>query len=904
MASPQIADLPRWQRINALLQQALDLPPDQHERWLEQIAGQQTDVVPILRAMLTKHAVETDTFMNRPVAALWAQAVEATAVGDEPGHNIGPYQLLRELGRGGMGTVWLAQRTDGALQRQVAIKLPIFGWARGVAERLRQERDTLAALEHPNIARLYDAGVTAAGRPYLAMEFVDGVPIDVFAAERRLSLRERLALFLQVASAVTYAHGRLVVHRDLKPTNILVARNGDVRLLDFGAAKLLRDDQLQESALTREVGRALSPDYASPEQIHGESITVACDVYSLGIVLFELMTGMRPYKLKRHTTEALQTAIDGTDIPVASSAITGNPKLKRMLQGDLDNIVAKSLKKSPDQRYATVAAFADDVRRWLNHEPVSARRDSLTYRFGKFVRRNRVAVAAGGLTLVAIAVAGAITTAEMFEARKQRDEARLQAKHAESQQRFANMVMEQFGPNGRPLTRLEMLDRSVDVLEQQYSADPHFIAEALLPIADRYMQLGNIDKEMAVLLRAESIARQLADPLLLIDVNCTAVEPELDQGRMGNAERRMDEARRLLSANPKAPAKDKIDCIDAEAGLADARGDRVAAVARMQEAIALQEQTDRTDRTYRELLAHAQVMYLYAGRPNQAYESAEKLLQVLRETDPRNAEASANALHNQSVALSQMGEVKAAIDREREAVALSTGNDPNRPVLAAAAQLFGRLFTRINDSAEAEAWCERAVAAARAGGNVSHLIHDLGTLAEAQERAGHSEAASDSEAEAVHLLTKSSDPHERTVVARAQAEIALHRRNLSAARTAAAEMLDSLGYPDMEKARSAQATDILLLLASRIAFETGDLSSSERLAADALQIASSTARDPGHSATVGESRLMLARVQYAQGLPEKARESVRGAVNALSAGLSPEHPLTLQAAALEEKLKT
>jgi hypothetical protein len=243
MTSALMTDLPRWRRINALLEEVLALPQERHEAWLVSVAGQQQDVLPVLRALLARHAVETDAFMSRPAATLWSNAGDAGAIDDEPGHLIGPYQLMRPLGAGGMGTVWLAQRADASPQRLVAVKLPLRGWARGVAERLKQERDTLAGLEHPNIARLYDAGVTPAGRPYLAMEFVDGVPIDVFARERNLSVREKLALFRQVASAVAYAHGRLVVHRDLKPSNILVTRDGDVRLLDFGAAKLLCDDE-------------------------------------------------------------------------------------------------------------------------------------------------------------------------------------------------------------------------------------------------------------------------------------------------------------------------------------------------------------------------------------------------------------------------------------------------------------------------------------------------------------------------------------------------------------------------------------------------------------------------------------------------------------------------------------
>jgi serine/threonine-protein kinase len=897
-----MTDLPRWRRINALLEEALALPREQHEVWLVGVAAQQEDVLPVLRALLARHAVETDAFMSRPVTSLWPNGTDGSAVDDEPGQMIGPYQLIRPLGAGGMGTVWLAQRADASPQRLVAVKLPLRGWARGVAERLKHERDTLAGLEHPNIARLYDAGVTPTGRPYLAMEFVDGVPIDAFVRERKLSVREKLALFRQVANAVAYAHGRLIVHRDLKPTNILVTRDGDVRLLDFGAAKLLRDEEPQSSALTREMGRALSPDYASPEQIQGECITVGCDVYSLGIVLFELLTAQRPYKLKRHSTVALQAAIVGAEIPLASSMAGNDAKLRRELRGDLDNIVAKALKKSPQDRYATVNGFANDVRRWLRHEPVSAQRDSAAYRFNKFVRRNRVAVAAGTFMFAALAIAATVTTREMLEARKQRDEARLQTKHAQAQQRFSAMVMEQFGPGGRPLTREEMIDRSVDILEQQYKDDPHFIAEALVPIAIGYMDLDKTDKELTALRRAESIARRLGDSALLIDVDCYLVDAEIDKTELSDAEQRMKQANALLAGMPKPPLRGQIDCMHAEAALADARGDRHTAMNRIDAALALQEGVDRTDRTYRNLLTHAQILHLYAGRPKDAYALVEKSLRVLKDTDAQNSAAISATIHNEAIALNQMGEVKASMEREQEAIAITTGNDPSRPLSAPMAQVIARLYTRMNQPAEAEIWAERALSGTREGGFVGAQIVALGTLAEAHARAGHIDRGAPFAAEATRLLTADSDPRERVAAARARAVVALLRKDVPAARAAAADLLAALGYPDIQQVRASQTSDSQFLLASRIALLAGDLPLAQRLASDALQLSTDLARDPLQSANVGESRLLLAQVQYAQGNTDGARMSIQGASSALSAGLGSDHPLAIEATDFEAKL--
>jgi eukaryotic-like serine/threonine-protein kinase len=901
MNSLLAADLPRWRRINALLQEALALPQDQHEEWLAQQAGQQSDVLPTLRALLSRHAVETDDFMSRPVSSLWPKESDASALDDAPGHLIGPYELLRPLGAGGMGTVWLAQRADASPQRLIAVKLPLRGWARGVAERLKQERDTLAGLEHPNIARLYDAGITPGGRPYLAMEFVDGVPIDVYATQHKLSTREKLALFLQVSGAVAYAHGRLVVHRDLKPSNILVTGDGEARLLDFGAAKLLRDEETQSSALTREMGRALSPDYASPEQIQGETITVACDVYSLGIILFELLTGHRPYKLKRHSTAALQAAIVGAEVPLASAA-TKDHKLSRELRGDLDNIIAKALKKSAQDRYGTVSGLADDLRRWLNHEPVTAQRDSAGYRLGKFVRRNRVAFAAGVLTFTALAVAAGVTTTEMLEARKQRDEARMQAKRAQAQERFANLVMEQFGPGGRPLTREETIDRSRDILEQQYRDDPRFIAEALISIAVGYMDLDKTDKELSALRRAESIARYLGDSGLLVDVDCYLVDAELDKTNLAGAQERMKEARALLANTPKIPMRGRVDCMHAEATLADARGDRATAVDRIDAAIALQEKIDRTDRTYRNLLSHAQILHLYAGRPKESYALIQKTLRLLQETDAQNTAAISATTHNEAIALNQMGEVRHSMEREREAIAVTTGNDPSRPISAPMAQVLARLYTRMNQPTEGEEWAKRALAGTRDGGYVGAQIVALGTLAEAQARGGHIDQAVSTTAEVAHLMTEDSDPRERVAAARAQAVVALLRNDVKGAQAAAADLLGALGYPDKEKVRASQTSDSQLLLASRIALGTGDLSLASDLATDALELAGNLARDPQRSANVGEARLLLARVQQAQGKLADARISIRGAASALSAGLSPDHPLVAEAASLEATL--
>ena len=321
-------DAQTWSQLNRLLDDALDRAPAERTDWIESLAPEFDRLKPHLRDLLSRAGeIETHDFLNTlPRVVLSAAVVaEGPARLGNAGDVFGPYRLLRELGHGGMGTVWLAERTDGLIARQVALKLPHGNWRRaGLAERMARERGILATLDHRNIAKLFDAGVTPDGQPYLALEFVEGVSIDVYCATgdagEPLGLKARLQLFRQVADAVAYAHGKLVVHRDLKPANILVTRDGGARLLDFGIAKLLEDGEARETRLTEFSGRALTPDYASPEQINGEPLTVVSDVYSLGVILYELLTGARPYKLKRDSRGALEEAILRADAARPSEA--------------------------------------------------------------------------------------------------------------------------------------------------------------------------------------------------------------------------------------------------------------------------------------------------------------------------------------------------------------------------------------------------------------------------------------------------------------------------------------------------------------------------------------------------------------------------------------------------------
>jgi serine/threonine-protein kinase len=412
-----------WRRLSSLLDEALDLEDDARAAWVERLAKSEPELAPMMQKLLAAHEPhETIHILDSPPRPLHGQL--------RAGDRVGPYRLKRELGSGGMADVWLAERADGAFAREVALKLPrASGMRRGLAARFARERDILARLEQPHIARLYDAGVTDDGLAYMAMEYVAGEPITAWCDARRLNVTARLRLFAQVLDAVQYAHANLVIHRDLKPSNILVTTDGEVRLLDFGIAKLLHEESARETELTQLSGRALTPDYASPEQICGGVLTIVTDIYSLGVVLYELLSGQRPYRLKLQSAAQLEQAIVAIDPSRPSAVITDEAanarsatmrQLARSLAGDLDIIILKALDKAPAERYATVAELAADIARHLAGEAVRARPASWRNRAWKFVVRNQLAVGTAATVAIALFAAAGVS---LWQAQRARDQA-------------------------------------------------------------------------------------------------------------------------------------------------------------------------------------------------------------------------------------------------------------------------------------------------------------------------------------------------------------------------------------------------------------------------------------------------------------------------------------------------
>ncbi len=408
----------RRETVKALFAEALEQPAAARDAWLDEHSHEEA-VRAEVRSLLAAHAeAESGSLLDRPLFG------RSAAPASLSGRRVGPWRLGELLGEGGMGAVYRAERADGLYEREVALKLLRPGLPTAdLAGRLRAERQVLARLEHPGVARLYDGGVTEEGLPYLAMELVRGEPLTDFAEARALPLRDRVRLFVRVCEAVAYAHRALVVHRDLKPSNILAAEaeagaGGEprVKLLDFGIARLLDED---DGTATRTALGALTPAYAAPEQVRGEPITTATDVYALGVLLYELLAGRRPYDVAGKTPSEVERVVAEHEPPPPSTAAA--PGRAGALRGDLDQIVMKALAKEPERRYPSADALADDLRRWLGGLPVEARPATAAYRVGKFVRRHRVAAAAAALVALALVAATGVSLWQAGIAAAERD---------------------------------------------------------------------------------------------------------------------------------------------------------------------------------------------------------------------------------------------------------------------------------------------------------------------------------------------------------------------------------------------------------------------------------------------------------------------------------------------------
>jgi serine/threonine protein kinase len=490
----------QWAVIDRLLDEALALDPSARAAWLDRLAPEHQPLKATLRDLLDEHAgIETRAFLD----TLPKMSEPATDL--KAGDEVGPYRIIEKIGSGGQGSVWLAQRSDGQLKRKLALKLPQLARAEGLAARMERERDILGALDHPYIARLYDAGVDQRGRPFLALEYVEGVSLDRSCDEQRLDIRARVALFMKILEAVQYAHTALVVHRDLKPANVLVNAKGEPKLLDFGVSSLMEQAGADgEGEAEQTSTRAMTPRYASPEQMEGRRLGVGSDVYSLGVMLHETLSGCSPYAIKRGSVRDYEQAIlegavrapsrSAFDDAIALARDIAPGCLARQLQGDLDAIVLKALARDPRERYGSALALHEDLRRWMTGRAVQARPPSAWVSLRKFLVRNRWIAGGVSAAVTAVAVAGLVAVQQAKVAREE-------ARRANATRDFVMGIFNDANPalhGGRDVTVRELLSANEEKLIDRLDGDPALQADVLHSVAQVWDRFGDVGRVVEV----------------------------------------------------------------------------------------------------------------------------------------------------------------------------------------------------------------------------------------------------------------------------------------------------------------------------------------------------------------------------------------------------------------------
>lgn len=899
-------DKDRWNALSPLLDELLEADESARAARLAQLRLADDALADQVAALLARQsAMKRAEFLEGAAVP----AIEPTLAGQQ----VGSYTLDRLLGHGGMGVVWLAHRSDGRYEGQAAIKflsLALFG-PEGL-NRFKREGSVLARLTHPNIARLGDAGITPSGQPYLVLEYIEGEPIDRWCDIRALDVSARIRLFLQVLAAVEHAHGKLILHRDLKPSNILVTAEGQVKLLDFGIAKLLDDAPGTRAIteLTQAAGRALSPDYAAPEQVQGDDVTTATDVYSLGVLLYMLLTAHHPTSRATQTPlERLRATLETdptrpSEIVTQANVAIGEPANLRLrtraLRGDLDNILLKALRKSPTARYASVAALADDLQRFLNHEPVSARADGVAYHVGKFVRRHRVGVVTAAVVLIAAVIVAAVTTQQMIEARRQRDEAQYQSRRAESVSDFLHLLLRSDGGPDRPaLTLPERIDAGVKMLETQYRDDPRFAGQMLMDLTDRLSASSDNQQLLPLLQRAYDLGKQAGDSELMASVQCRIAQTYAAASVMDQARPHMAEAERLLAQVERPAITTRMECMLAQTLIEQGNDNLDAAAALMESAIQIIESTGNTHHPmYTTMLSYLSSI----DQQRNDIPAALALNQRALEAHERYGRANTNdyviVQQNRASMLSQAGEVRESLARRELINRRIREFEPEGLVSVIYTINYSALLVRMARPDEAKPGFEGVLDRARKAQNPAVLTRLLLATAESYIALGQWTQADAVLAEAAPLVD-GRVAGVRAALEMRRAQLSLGRRDLPLARQHIESALDLMGY---ETKKPDRALSKALIVAADIALQQGRAADAEKFASEALALGEKVARGPDTSADVGEALLRLAKAKVALDAPARARAMLARSVLCLSNGLGADHPLTHEARAALAKL--
>jgi serine/threonine protein kinase len=903
-----------WQAVTPYLDEALGMPETARAGWLSSLRKQNPALAGQLQILLEEHrALAEEGFLEKRPPLPSGAAARA-------GETVDAYTLLSPIGQGGMGSVWLAERCDGRFERQVAVKfLNIALVGRGGEARFKREGSILGRLSHPHIAELVDAGVSPSGQPYLVLENVDGTHIDQYCDQHTVDIEGRLRLFLDVLAAVAHAHSNLIVHRDIKPSNVLVRKDGQVKLLDFGIAKLLEGDgQLVAATITREGGGALTPEYAAPEQVSGGAVTTATDVYCLGVLLYFLLTGQHPAGRGVLSTADLIKAIVDVEPPRASSAVAQGEtdgkavaasaerratpwKLSRLLRGDLDTIIAKALKKTPQERYASVSAFSDDIRRYLARQPISARPDTLAYRAGKFVRRNRATVGMATLAFVVSVVGVLGTMIQARTARVQRDFAFRQFSRAEAINDLNSFLLSDAAPSGKPFTVNDLLGRAEHIVERQNKNDSTR-TELLMSVGLQYASQEEDAKARRVLEQAYNISREIPDPSIRARASCALAHVLSLQGDLPRAEALIQEG---LGDIPEGQqfALDKVFCLKKSSEVARNGTRPQDGITNLQAAqTVLHASPFSSEVNELRLFLDLAEAYREAGQYRAAVAAFEQASVRLSSLGRDDTELAGTMFNNWALALVQVGHPIDAEKIYRRAIDISSVDQSDQgvsPMLLINYASALRELWRLDDAAS---YAERGYAKALKAGEQVAINQSLllrGRIYRDRRDLPRAEAML---AEVEPRLRRDLPPGHYAFASLASERglLALARGDYDAALRLANQAL-AIGETAM-KSRGQGASVLPLLYDRRSTAEllTGRIDEAAADAARSVSLLQAAGQSETFSSVVGHVYIDLGLALQAQDKQAEARTAFQSAAEHLQKTLGPDHPDTRRALGLSQ----
>jgi serine/threonine-protein kinase len=887
-----------WARVSELFDQALDLPASALPAWLDEQERHDPAIGQALRQMLAAHQNQAakDRLDHGP--SLQALPPPDDPMPLAPGMRIGPWRLLSPLGRGGMARVWLAARDDGAYQRDVALKLPLqLRLSNDAARRFERERDILARLEHPHIAHLYDANLADDALPWLAIERVQGMPIDAWCDQQKLDVAQRVQLFLQVLDAVHHAHANGVIHRDLKPSNILVTGQGQVQLLDFGIAALMHDAQGPAMAELTQAGvRAMTPAYAAPEQFGGGAATTATDVYAAGLVLYGLLTGTHPYRTLSDTAAQKELAATQGALRPASQACTPQAAeamglspaaLCKRLAGDIDTILLKALQPEPAQRWASVHALAEDLQRHLAGQPVLAQPPSLRYRCGKWVARHRTQVATAGVAAVLVLAGLGVAWWQALAAGEQRERALAAQAANEAGTSFVADLLNDALRSSKPFVAEAWLARAEHMARSSFAQQPDHLAMVLAMVAQRASDWDGHERSRTLVREALGLAR---NPDLRDQLICSDAYAQAQLGELAPATQRL----RALADSPKALPAARACALGHLAFMTGQGGQPASAVALQQQALALADQAGHLAPHLRAaMVARLALFKSESGQGADSDQLFAQALSLLKSGGRERSQAAWGVRNEWAIALSSTGNTLAALPLTQLNLQFAAEDDAGSPLTLYSARNLGISLMTLGRYAQAgQVLDTQLVAATAAGGAVAEMQRAIEcdrTLIAL--RTGQPEAATQAMARADQVPRRASAADKFYDQGCQAARAELHLVRGQPAQTLAIVLPWLAPGTRISPVLEGSARRLAALAYLALGQPAEALAQAER----ALALARQLQADRPHSWRTGGALTVVALAQSALGQTAAARPAFEQAIVHLKATIDAGHPWLLMA---------